>query len=88
MVEETRGRTGPTNGPEDVVTEGTWTSSEPLPEQKRWKMSFREEKMFAEAESDSLYNVLRSMWLMWRRRKRSRWEKLRDKWYVNNPFQS
>jgi hypothetical protein len=86
MAEENRGSTGPIPGQEDAVSERTWESSEPLPEQKRWKMSFRDEKSFAEAESDSLRSVIRAMWWMWSRRKRSRWAKIQDKWYVNKPF--
>jgi len=86
MAEEIRGKTGSTNGPEGAVSERIWESSEPLPEQKRWKMSFRDEKSYAEAESDSLRSVVRAMWWMWSRRKRSRWAKIRDKWYLNNPF--
>lgn len=88
MAEETRGKIGLMNGPGDVVIEKTCESYEDLPEQMRWKMSFRDETFYAEAESDRLLSVFRAMWFMWRRRKRTRWEKLKDKWYVNNPFQS
>ena len=81
MGEEIRGNTSSkTNGPGGVASSnpydhlgytGTlmkrWSSNEPLPEQLRWKMSFRDGTTYLEAESNSLPALIHILYLAWRR---------------------
>ena len=46
------------------------TSTEPFPEQARWKVSFREDKTYFECESNSLWAVIRVTFSAWRRVRR------------------
>jgi len=52
----------------------TWTEEGPLPEQKRWKVSKREEKRYFEVESDSLFYILYIILLQRRIRRTRLWE--------------
>lgn len=45
----------------------TWKSDEPLPEQMRWKVSFRDETRYFETESDSFWAIIRVMFVVWKR---------------------
>jgi hypothetical protein len=54
----------------------TWTSSDPLPEQMRWRVSFKDYERYFEAESDSFWAVIRVLFVVWKREMR---EKLRAK---------
>lgn len=48
-----------------------WVSDEPLPEQMRWKMSFRDDATYMESESNSFLAMIRVMFVAWRRRRKS-----------------
>jgi hypothetical protein len=49
-----------------------WTNDEPLPEQSRWKMSFRNDTTYLECESDSLWAVIRVMFSAWKRQRKKK----------------
>lgn len=59
---------------DDGVKIKTWTTDEPLPEQLRWKMSYRDEKCFFECESVSFWVVIRIMFQAWIKIKKLRKE--------------
>lgn len=58
---------------DDGVTVKKWTSDEPPPEQMRWKVSYKDENVYTEVESNSLTAVIRILLLTLKQeRKRKR----------------